>query len=175
MTWEHFFEWLMDRESRTVTNDPRDPGGQTCWGISRRYHPGWPGWQLVDAGTTSGPDLERAESAFYRVEYTELWALLPARVREVAVDTAANMGHVYAVQCLQDALNRLAGSKYVDVDGQFGPQTKEAARHCDPSALAFAMCAVRLAEYGRRGRKGDPRRVFLDGWINRVRSLMGEI
>ena len=175
MTWEQFFNWLMTWEGRTVHSDPRDPGGQTCWGISRRYHPGWPGWQLVDAGTTSVPDLERAVSAFYRVEYTELWALLPARVREVVVDTAVNMGHVYAVQCLQDALNRLAGSKYVDVDGQLGPQTKEAVRHCDPSALAFAMCALRLAECGRRGRKGDERRIFLDGWINRVRALMGEI
>ena len=175
MTWEQFFNWLMIWEGRTVHSDPRDPGGQTCCGISRRYHPGWPGWQLVDAGTTSGPDLERAVSAFYRVEYTEPWALLPARAREVAVDTAVNMGHVYAVQCLQDALNRLAGSKYVDVDGQLGPQTKEAVRHCDPSALAFAMCALRLAEYGRRGRKGDERRIFLDGWIIRVRALMGEI
>lgn len=175
MKWEQFFEWLMDRESRTITNDPRDPGGMTCWGISRRYHPGWPGWQLVDAGTTSGPDLERAVSAFYRVEYTELWTRLPERAREVAVDTAVNMGHVYAVQCLQDALNRLAGSKYVDVDGQFGPQTKEAVRHCDQSALAFTMAAIRMAEYNRRSRKDKAKAVFLSGWINRVSDLMGEI
>ena len=175
MTWEHFFEWLMEKEGRVITNDQRDPGGQTCWGISRRYHPGWPGWKLVDAGTTSGPDLERAVSAFYRVEYTELWAKLPERVREVAVDTAVNMGHVYAVQCLQAALCRLAGSKYVSIDGKLGPQTLEAVRHADKSGLAFTMCALRLAEYGRRGRKGDERRIFLDGWINRVRALMEEI
>ena len=175
MTWEQFFNWLMIWEGKTVHNDPCDPGGQTAWGISRRYHPGWPGWKLVDAGTTSGPDLERAVSAFYRVEYTELWAKLPERVREVAVDTAVNMGHVYAVQCLQDALCRLAGSKYVSIDGKLGPQTLEAVRHTDKSGLAFTMCALRLAEYGRRGRKGDERRIFLDGWINRVRALMGEV
>ena len=63
MTWEQFFNWLMVWGGRVVHNDHRDPGGQTCWGISRRYHPGWPGWQLVDAGTTSVPDLERAVSA----------------------------------------------------------------------------------------------------------------
>lgn len=175
MTWEQFFNWLMTWEGRTVHSDPRDPGGKTAWGISRRYWPKWAGWQLVDAGTTSGPDLERAVSAYYRVEYTELWARLPARVREVAVDTAVNMGHVYAVQCLQDALNRLAGSKYVDVDGQFGPQTKAAIKTVDPSALAFAMCALRLAEYNRRSRKDKAKAVFLSGWINRVSDLMGEI
>lgn len=62
MTWEQFFEWLMGHESRAITNDPRDPGGQTCWGISRRYHPTWPGWRMVDAGTTSGPELGLAVS-----------------------------------------------------------------------------------------------------------------
>ena len=175
MTWEQFFTWLMDREARAITNDPRDPGGQTCWGISRRYHPGWPGWQLVDAGTTSGPDLERAVSAFYRVEYTELWALLPERVREVSVDTAVNMGHVYAVQCLQDALNSLAGSEYVDVDGRLGPQTKAAIKTVDPSALAYAMAAIRMAEYNRRARKDKAKAVFLSGWLNRVSDLMREI
>ena len=175
MTWEQFFNWLMTWESRTISNDPRDPGGQTCWGISRRYHPSWPGWKLVDSGTTSGPALEQAVSAFYRESYSGHWATLPERVREVAVDTAANMGHVYAVQCLQDALCRLAGSKYVSIDGKLGPQTLEAVRHADKSGLAFTMCALRLAEYGRRGRKGDERRIFLDGWINRVRALMGEV
>lgn len=175
MTWEQFFNWLMAWEGRTVHSDPRDPGGQTCWGISRRYHPGWPGWQLVDAGTTSVPDLERAVSAFYRVEYTELWALLPARVREVAVDTAVNMGHVYAVQCLQDAMNRLAGSEYVAVDGQLGPQTKAAIKTVDPSALAFTMAAIRMAEYNRRARKDKAKAVFLSGWLNRVSDLMGAI
>lgn len=172
MTWEQFFEWMMHHEGSVITNDKRDPGGQTCWGISRRYHPGWPGWPLVDAGTTSGPELERAVSEFYRVEYAELWTRLPERVREAAVDTAVNMGHVYAAQCLQDALCRLAGSKYVAIDGKLGPKTLEAVRHADKSGLAFTMCALRLAEYGRRGRNGDPRRVFLDGWTNRVRSLM---
>ena len=175
MTWEQFFNWLMIWEGKTVHNDPRDPGGQTCWGISRRYHPGWPGWQLVDAGTTSGQDLERAVSAFYRVEYTELWALLPERVREVAVDTAVNMGHVYAVQCLQDALCRLAGSKYVSIDGKLGPQTAAAIKTVDPSALAFTMAAIRMAEYNRRARKDKARAVFLSGWINRVSDLMGAI
>lgn len=175
MTWEQFFEWLMHHEGRVITNDQRDPGGQTCWGISRRYHPGWPGWQLVDAGTTSGPELARAVSAFYRVEYTELWTRLPERVREVAVDSAVNMGHVYAVQCLQDALCRLAGSRYVAIDGKLGPQTLEAVRHADKSGLAFTMAAIRMAEYNRRARKDKAKSVFLSGWINRVADIMGAI
>lgn len=172
MTWEQFFEWLMDHESRTITNDPRDPGGQTCWGISRRYHPTWAGWRMVDAGTSSGPEFGLAVSTFYRETYGSLWAAVPERARECVVDTAVNMGHVYAVQCLQDALNRLAGSNYVDVDGQLGPQTRAAIKTVEPAALAFAMCAIRMAEYNRRTTRDKAKKIFLSGWLNRISDLM---
>ena len=172
MTWEQFFKWLMGWESREVHTDPRDPGGQTAWGISRRYWPKWAGWEWVDGGCAEDPGFASLVSDFYRTQYSGFWQALPARVNAVAVDTAVNMGHDYAVQCIQTALNLLAGSAYVVVDGKMGPRTMDAVKHADASALAYAMCAVRLAEYGRRGRNGDPRRVFLDGWINRVRSLM---
>ena len=175
MTWEQFFNWLMVWEGKTVHNDPRDPGGQTAWGISRRYFPKWAGWELVDSAQILDHRFESLVSDFYLAQYSGLWRAIPARANAVAVDTAINMGYNYAVECLQTALNRLAGTRYVIVDGKMGPQTIDAVKHSDASALAYAMCAVRLAEYGRRGKQGDDRRVFLDGWINRVRSLMGEI
>lgn len=175
MTWEQFFDWLMRWEGRVVHRDPRDPGGQTAWGISRRHHPAWAGWELVDAGTTSGPAFERLVSDFYRAQYGHEWESLPPRVNAAFCDAAINMGTVYAAQCLQDALNRLAGTTYVLVDGRIGPRTREAVRHADADGVAFTMCAIRLAEYCRRGRKCEARRVFLDGWASRVRSLMEEI
>ena len=52
MSWESFFKWLMKWEGETITNDPRDPGGMTAYGISRRFHPLWPGWALIDEGVT---------------------------------------------------------------------------------------------------------------------------
>lgn len=30
------------------SHDPRDPGGETYKGISRRAHPNWPGWKIID-------------------------------------------------------------------------------------------------------------------------------
>lgn len=172
MTWEQFFNWLMLWEGRTVHNDPRDPGGQTAWGISRRYFPKWAGWELVDAGRANDIRFESLVSEFYLAQYSDLWKAIPNRANAVAVDTAINMGRAYAIQCLQDGMNKLAGSRYILVDGKIGPQTLAALKGVDAGALAYAMCAVRLAEYGRRGKQGDERRCFLDGWINRVRSLM---
>ena len=175
MTWEQFFNWLMKWESREVTNDPRDPGGQTAWGISRRYHPNWDGWDLVDAGVTSGPEFEAQVQEFYRATYWSLWESAPVRVREVLVDTAVNMGSRYAVTCMQDALCKLAGAPYIVVDGKWGPQTTEALKHSNHDGLALAMCAVRMAEYNDRARRDPGKRVWLSGWINRVADLLGVI
>lgn len=173
MTWEQFFEWLMKWEGKTVTNDPRDPGGQTAWGISRRYHPDWPGWALIDAGKTD--EVETLVSAFYRETYRTLWDAAPVRVRPVLVDTAVNMGSMYAVQLLQDGMNKLAGSEYLTVDGKWGPKTDYALKHAHHDGLAYAMCALRMAEYNRRARKDKSKQAFLQGWLNRVSDLMAAI
>ena len=175
MMWTDFFDWLMQWEGKAVAHDPRDPGGQTAWGISRRYHPMWPGWSMVDDGATSGPELEGAVKAFYRDTYGALWDGMPARVAPVLVDTAINMGSVYAVQLMQDSMCRLAGSRYLPVDGKWGPLTTEALKHAHHDGLAFTMCAGRMAEYVRRAGKDKAKQVFLQGWLNRVRDLMGVI
>ena len=168
-------DWLLSWETMAVTDVPGDRGGQTAAGISRIYHPNASVWRLVDAGIVSGLDYEAAVHEFYDSKYRADFETMPRRMRAVFTDASVNMGRVYAIQCLQAALCRIAGTDYIEIDGVMGPQTMTAVKHCDPSAVAFAMCALRLAEYGRRGRKGDERREFLDGWINRVRDLMGVI
>lgn len=175
MQWAEFFDWLMEWEGRTVTDDPRDPGGLTAWGISRRYWPAWYGWRLVDNGITAGPEFESAVNDFYQGSYQGLWSVAPERVREVLVDTAINMGNVYAIQLLQASMCRLAGSRYLPVDGKWGPLTTEALKHAHHDGLAFTMCAGRMAEYVRRAGKDKAKLVFLQGWLNRVSGLMGVI
>lgn len=179
MTWGQFFSWLMDHESRTVSNDPRDPGGQTAWGISRRYHPTWPGWRLVDAGVVARSVIEPVVSDFYRALLREYWDTLPPRLAPAVCDAVVNMGagktgdeSLGAVELLQLALNRLAGSDYVAVDGDFGPQTRAAIKTVDAGALAFCTCAIRMAEYNRRARTDKSKTVWLSGWLNRVADLM---
>lgn len=175
MTWHDFFEWLMRWEGKAVHDDPRDPGGQTAWGISRRYHPLWAGWTLVDKGVTSGHEFEDLVNRFYLSTYGVLWEDAPERVAPVLVDTAVNMGSVYAVQLMQDSMCKLAGSRYLPVDGKWGPLTTEALKHAHHDGLAFTMCAGRMAEYVRRAGKDKGKLVFLQGWLSRVRDLMGVI
>lgn len=179
MNWNDFFSWLMKWEGREVHHDPDDPGGHTAWGIARKHNPEWPGWRLVDQGITSGQEFEGLVSEFYLAKYKHIWEALPTRVREATVDAVINMGPgrkgddlLGGIELLQESLNRLAQSRYVDVDGVMGNQTREAVKHADASALAFTICALRLADYGHRGKQGKVARKYLDGWINRVRDLM---
>lgn len=38
-------------------HDPDDPGGETYCGISRRYHPYWEGWAMLDKGEKPSREL----------------------------------------------------------------------------------------------------------------------
>ena len=173
--WDKFFEWLMDREERVVHTDPNDPGGQTCWGISRKYHPTWEGWALVDKGAKSS-ELGPVVKVFYEKMLSGFWLCMRPRLREAFCDAYVNMGpgrkgdkNNDAVELLQMSLNALAGSKYVMVDGGFGNQTKTAMKTENHTALAYTMCALRMTEYRKRSK------IYQNGWLNRVELLMDYI
>jgi lysozyme family protein len=179
---DDFIEFVLDREARVVHLDARDPGGQTAWGISRRYNPAWSGWELVDKGVVDGPEFEAAVRDFYWRLLNFYWQSMKPRLREAFCDALVNMGpgkkgdRVHgAVELLQHAMNRLAGAGYVEVDGVFGRQTRAALKSVDASALAFCLCAYRQAEYAKRARNESSMRWALDGWMNRVFLLMEAI
>lgn len=177
-TWPQFYTFLLAREGRVVHHDPLDPGGMTAWGISRRYNPKWEGWKLVDAGITSGPEFEALVHDFYWKWLKPFWEGMGPRLREAFCDAMVNMGPgrkgdkiMGAVELLQHAVNRLAGTNFVDVDARYGPQTRAALRSVDSSALAYTLCALRCAEYARR----DGAKHYLSGWVSRVGLLMDAI
>ncbi len=76
--------------------DPDDRGGETYGGISRRWHPGWMGWRLIDQTKrnypgsykdeiNSDPRLLKMKRAFYKVNY---WN--PLRLSEINNQEIAN-------------------------------------------------------------------------------------
>ena len=174
--WQRFFEWLMDRESRTVHHNPKDPGKQTAWGISRYYHPNCPIWALVDAGKTSKEDLEPCAKEFYLNFLFRWWYLCEGVLRPTFCDAVVNMGlgrpgdrKFDAGELLQMALNCLAQKKYLVVDGDIGNNTITALRTENHTAIAFTMLSLRWIEYRERG-KGTLEWAK-EGWLNRVELL----
>jgi lysozyme family protein len=127
------------------SNDPRDLGGETWKGISRKNYPDWAGWEIIDQikANVSERDLVKALRAddeldelviqFYNSEFWEKLLLDQIKEQDIAAelfDTAINQASVKAVKSFQEALNLLNNNQkhYSDIviDGHIGPGTLKA-------------------------------------------------
>lgn len=148
--------------------DPRDPGGETKYGISKRAHP-----DLDIAALTP-----EAAAAIYRRDYWDSLGLggLPPPLAIVTLDAAVNAGLHPAANFLQAAFNDLSPHKQISQDGVLGPQTRGAvSAWCggDPLrhlAMAQRALARRGAFYAQLAKR-EKYRPFLRGWLTRVFEL----
>jgi lysozyme family protein len=128
MQFEQAFEKLIGHEGGYV-NDPRDPGGETKYGISKRSYPG---------EDIAGMTIERAKLLAHR----DYWGpagcdAVPPGIKFDLFDTAYNSGPRMAVRLLQ----RAAG---VEDDGELGPHTLQAVQSMDPERLVARFNGWRL-------------------------------
>lgn len=117
-------------EEGGYTNDPKDPGGETQFGISKRAHP-----ELDIAALT----LDDAR-AIYRAEYWDAHRLgeLPDRMAVALFDGVVNSGPRPAIAWLQKALGVLD-------TGEMDDHTIAAARGAtDPSGVLMRYWGKRL-------------------------------
>jgi lysozyme family protein len=137
---------------------PRDPGGCTNRGITRRT---LEGWRREPVSCEDVRALTEAEArAIYRAHY---WNAvhgdeLPAGIDLVAFDAAVLSGRRRAALWLQQALG-------VTADGVIGPRTLRAARGAnDRAAVITHACRLRLDFL----RGLDTWRDFGRGWSRRL-------
>jgi lysozyme family protein len=147
-TFARMIERVLSSEGGYV-NDPRDPGGETQWGIAKRSYP------KVNIRT-----LTREQAiAIYRADF---WLpiygdQIPPALAFQALDAAVNHGLGTAKRWLQ----RAAG---VAEDGQIGPVTLAALRSGDPADLVLRFVSYRLDFYTRLSTFPT----FGKGWIRRM-------
>ncbi len=119
--------------------DPIDRGGETYRGIARLRHPGWAGWQRIDALKRKGAfpenlDTDRTLQAGVRTFYRSVFwdrcrgdELADQALADKLYDSAVNLGVRCAVRFLQSSLNLLNRNQrdYADLieDGWFGGKT----------------------------------------------------
>jgi lysozyme family protein len=141
-------------EEGGYVNDPRDPGGETKYGISKRAYP---------TEDIRNMTIDRA-GVLYRRDYWDAiradelpwpWALM-------VFDCAVNQGVGTAIRLMQDALG-------VMVDGKIGPRTLAAAQGRDSRALARFM-ALRALRYA----KNPNFDTFGYGWLTRTYVMVLE-
>lgn len=181
---------IVQAEGRYV-NNPSDPGGETYCGISRVYHPAWPGWAAIDAAKredeaeldrtslsaklSSDALFEKAKEEVYGfwVEYLSSQRVdrCPEVLQYQYAQVAATSPRM-AMQCLQQVCvwvsNPTLPASFVD--GRYGPATEQEVEQLaalpDTTEVRMAFVIAACAGYARRGR-GEQQQ-FLRGWILRT-------
>jgi lysozyme family protein len=169
-------------------NDPDDYGKETYRGVSRRYHPTWVGWEVIDeikdagAGFEARLDtdkkLQRLVKEFYKVKFWDrFWGdQCPSQaVATELLDIAANLGAGRAIGFLQKSLNALNrdGRLWTNlvVDRRFGTRTQVALKEClvrDEEYLLIMLNVEQGSHYIHQVKKRSRQNRFLRGWLGRV-------
>ena len=137
------------RHEGGYVHDPRDPGGETRYGISKRSYP---------AEDIKNLTLERA-GEIYRRDFWDRCRCdeMPPAIRMHLFDAAVNSGPVRAIRWLQEAAR-------VERDGVIGPITIREAWAADPVALVSRYNGLRLIYLSSL----DGWRHYSKGWARRV-------
>lgn len=148
MNFDSAFHLVIGHEGGYV-NNPRDPGGETKYGISKREYP-----NLSIKNLTLGDAKQ-----IYRNDYWDRLQLdqLPDAIRFDLFDAAVNSGLTTAAKLLQRAV------KVAD-DGVIGSITISAANAMNPETLDKRLSGYRLLYLTEI--KAWP--VFGKGWVKRV-------
>lgn len=129
--FDRAFEIVIGHEGG-LSDDPRDPGGLTRYGISQRAHPG------VDVRNLT---LAQAKQIYLTRYWLPLHAdAMPEAVAVQVFDAAVNHGIKPATRMMQRALQ-------VDADGVLGPVTLTAMTTIDDARFAARFSAERLLYY----------------------------
>lgn len=171
------------------SNDPDDAGGETYKGVSRKYHPSWPGWKVID-GAKSAPtfpdciqydsELNHMIMEFYKASYWDrFWGdqIISQAIANEVFDTAVNMGVTRSVKFLQSGLNLLNRNQlnYSDIveDGKFGRATMNALNSYsymdDESHLLKILNVLQGMHYINYMKKSPTQEKYARGWMARVK------
>ena len=153
---DHFLDQLFSNEGG-YSNNPRDPGGETMWGITQR---------VARANGYYGPMVSLSKDFAIKIYEKDYWKpvkgdILPSLLKFEVFDMAVNAGPVTAIKLLQRALN-------VEDDGIYGPQTLNALKDVDEPTLLRHYQAYRIKYYTSL----DGWKYFSAGWANRVANNM---
>jgi len=180
---------LSEKEGGYV-RDPLDRGGETYAGISRRFHPYWKGWRIINRvkeeyGTANINArlkghcvLQKMVREFYKVVFwnaNQLSLIKDHVLAESLLIAGVHIGNEDAAMKLQRALNVTnANEKYYPdlmVDGVIGPNTRKAI-HTHPylTILINLFSSFMACEYASI-QEDNPRQERYIGWYNRLKWI----
>jgi len=153
MVFKEIVRGIISREGGYV-NHPKDPGGETKYGIAKRSHPEEDIMSLT---------RKRAEEIYYNEYWVPSKApYVPHSIQVTFFDMVVNMGQRRAVKILQKACN--SKNCGLVVDGLIGKNTIAAAKKIDASRLKV----FRILFYTDLIKRKPNLEAFIVGWIRRA-------
>lgn len=143
------------------SNDPYDYGGETKYGIAKKYYPD------LDIKNLT---LEQALQIYKRDYWDVFWGdrIQSQEICTKMLDIALNMGPSRAIRFLQDALNHV-DKLSLAVDGIMGPETLRAVNSSKRLELVLKVLNCLQFERYHEIVHRDPSQVrFFNGWMRRV-------
>lgn len=152
LTFNQIFDRVIGHEGGYV-NDPRDPGGETNWGVTKRT--------AVENGYT-GEMRAMTRDAAFNIYYKAFWKRyqcdkLPSAVAYQFFDACVNHGFGNAARMLQRAVGVLD-------DGVIGEITLGAVNTQDIDDTLLRFVSERLRFYTRLSGFAH----YGKGWVNRM-------
>ncbi|MCK5018687.1 MAG: hypothetical protein KAS32_16620 [Candidatus Peribacteraceae bacterium] len=175
--------------------DPTDRGGETYKGISRRFHPTWAGWGIIDSykpiisentmvNTSElldkDIDLSNSVQQFYKHHFWDVPGfnfidIVSDRISESMFDTGVNVGTGTVCKWLQSTLNILNrdGKHYPDiaVDGGLGPISLQTLGEClkrNPMHRILTIMMIYQGGHYINIMENDTRQERFVGWFERL-------
>ncbi len=138
-----------------VTNDPKDPGGLTKYGISKRNHP------TVDIESLT---LDQAKAIYLGEYWKDTWCgRIDSQIKaELVFDAAVNLGVNKAVRLAQEASGAV-------VDGLMGKNTLAAIQSLYDDDFMTSFSMARIRHYVAICKNNKDLKKFFFGWV--VRAL----
>ena len=147
LTFDQAFDRLIDHEGGYVF-DPRDPGGETKYGISKRSYP---------ALNIKDLDLDTATAVYRKDVWDPLGDACHPSIKFQAFDFAVNSG-------IQTAIRKLQAVLGVADDGHFGVISRRALASAPVSDVLLRYVAARLDFLARLSTWPT----FGRGWARRI-------
>jgi len=151
----------------SLTNHKNDLGKLTYSGISRKYHPDWIGWLLIDKKQFT-PELTQLVRLFYKENFWNKIKgddIINQNVANNIYDFSVNAGIRTAVKLAQIIINCTA-------DGIIGNITLEYLNKINENDFIQKYFMAKIARYSEICNKNSSQKVFLLGWINRSLKVL---
>jgi lysozyme family protein len=174
------------------SNDSHDQGGETYKGISRKFHPEWGGWSILDSMTDKNSKNRQLQSLVNSFYYNKFWMFLKCEKFDQAIadelfDTGVNQGKITVGKYLQESLNLLNNNqkhyKDISVDGKISNKTINAykeymntsifpgrSKEKNINTLLKALNGLQFERYKDIVKRSPDQEIYFYGWLQRVKK-----